>query len=412
MGSKNLKAIVVESGSKKPAYANDGEFKQLVKTLNSSLRTHPTRVKRHVLGTLACIWEGIDSGMLPIKNFKGVEFPQIENLVPEKLWEKGIWTGTTTCFACPVSCTKLSRLTSGEYKGKEYEAPEYEPVALLGCNCGIDSYEAIVHAHVLCNDLGLDAISAGNAAGFLMECHEKGLVKDGIKFGDEEGLIDLIEKIAYKQGSGKLLSKGVRAAAVEVGNGSEKFAIHVKGLELPGVDPRASYGMALAFATADRGGCHQRAWVARAELYGKLKRFSTEGRAEFVKASQDERAACFSLDLCDFMPFSENQFAELITHATGFEFTPEDYVRTGERIWNLTRLLAVRNGISRKDDTLPPRIMKDPMPAGPAKGELISQKTLDTMLDEYYELRGWDKDGIPTEEKLKELGLRSEPVKD
>ncbi len=407
MGSKKLKAIVVEPGEKRPEYAYPDKFKKLVRDLNRSLHTHPTRIKRHVLGTLVCIWEGIDGGTLPIKNYSGVDFPQILNLVPEKLWEKDIWTGTTTCYACPVSCTKVSTLKKGEYKGKKYEAPEYEPVALFGPNCGIDSYEWVTYAHILCNDLGLDAISAGNCAGFAMECYGKGLIKPEIelKFGNGEGLIKFIKLLANKEGIGNLFSKGVRKAAKEIGNDSYRFAIHVKGLELAGVDPRASYGMALAFATADRGACHQRVWVPRAELYGKLKRFSTEGRAEFVRYNQDERAACFSLDLCDFMPFSEEQFANLLTFATGFEFTKEEYVLAGERIWNLTRLLAVREGISRKDDTLPLRTMEEPLPAGPAKGHLISKETLDTMLDEYYKLREWDKNGIPTKKKLVELGL-------
>ncbi|MBI4721564.1 MAG: aldehyde ferredoxin oxidoreductase family protein [Candidatus Stahlbacteria bacterium] len=400
MGSKNLKAIVVEDGKNKPKYAEAEKFKALVSELSTSLRTHPTRFKRHILGTLACIWEGIDGGILPIKNFSAVEFEGILNLVPEKLWEKGIWAGNTTCYACPVACTKLSRLKSGEYKGKKYEAPEYEPVVLLGCNCGIDNYDRVVYAHILCNDLGLDAISAGNAIGFSMECYEKGLIKNGIRFGDGAGLIDLIKKIAYKEGLGDLLAQGVRAAANEIGGEASRFAMQVKGLELPGVDPRGSYGMALAFATADRGGCHQRAWTARAELYGRLKR---EGVVKFVKESQDERAACFSLDLCDFMPFSEKAFAGLLTYATGLQYTAEDYVRAGERIWNLTRLLAVREGISRKDDTLPRRVMEEPMLAGAAKGQYVPKEAMDKMLDEYYELRGWDNNGIPTKEKLAEL---------
>ena len=412
MGSKNLKAIVVEPGDKRPTYAHPDRFKKLVKDLNRSLHTHPNRIKRHVLGTLVCIWEGIDGGTLPIKNYSGIAWPQIISLVPEKLWEENIWAGTTTCYACPVACTKLSILKSGEYKGKKLEAPEYEPVAVFGPNCLIDSYEWVTYAHILCNDLGIDAISAGNAAGFAMECYEKGLIKPEIdlKFGNGKALIEFIKLIAYREGIGDLFANGVRIAADEIGKNSKRYAIHVKGLELPGVDPRASYGMALAFATADRGGCHQRAWVARAELYGKLKRFSTEGRAEFVKYYQDERAACFSTDLCDFMPFSEEDFANLLTYCTGLEFTPEEYVHAGERIWNLTRMLAVREGISRKDDTLAPRCMEEPIPAGPAKGQYISQETLDTMLNEYYNLREWDRNGIPTAKKLKELKLECKDI--
>ena len=407
MGSKYLKAIVVEKGKRKPVYAEEEKFRQLTKDISRMLKSHPSKHKRHILGTLVCIWEGIDGGTLPIKNYSGVEFPEIENLVPEKLWEQGIWKGTTTCFACPIACTKVSELKRGDYKGKKYEAPEYEITALMGGNLLIDSYEYVTYGHVLCNDLGLDAISAGNCAGLAMECYEKGLIKSDLelKFGDGDALINFIKQMANREGIGDLFAKGVREAAKEIGQGSERFAIHVKGLELPGVDPRASYGMALAFATADRGGCHQRVWTPRAELYGRLKRFSTEGRAEFVKYNQDERAAFFSLDLCDFMPFSEKQTTDLLNFATGYEFTPEEYVYIGERIWNLTRLIAVREGVSRKDDTLPARFLEEPLPAGAAKGHFVSREELDTMLDEYYTLRGWDKNGIPTKEKLEELGL-------
>lgn len=407
MGSKNLKAIVVEKGKKRPTYADEDKFKSLTKDLFRMLKSHPSKHKRHVLGTLVCIWEGIDGGTLPIKNYSGVEFPKIENLVPEKLWEQGIWQGTTTCFGCPIACTKVSKLKRWEYKDKKYEAPEYEIVALMGGNLLLDSYEYVTYGHILCNDLGLDAISAGNCVGFAMECYEKGLIKSDfeIKFGDGDVLIKLIKQMSNREGLGDLLANGVRSAAEEIGQGSERFAIHVKGLELPGVDPRASYGMALAFSTADRGACHQRVWTPRAELYGKLKRFSTEGRAEFVKYNQDERAAYFSLDLCDFMPFSEENNTNLLNYATGYNLTPDEYVHTGERIWNLARLISIREGLSRKDDTLPARLLEEPLPAGAAKGHLVSREELDIMLDEYYELRGWDKKGIPTEKKLKELEL-------
>jgi aldehyde:ferredoxin oxidoreductase len=407
MGSKNLKAVVVKKGKKRPTYADEDKFKGLTKDLFRMLKSHPSKHKRHILGTLVCIWEGIDGGTLPIKNYSGVEFPKIENLVPEKLWEQGIWQGTTTCFACPIACTKVSKLKRWEYKDKKYEAPEYEIAALMGGNLLLDSYEYVTYGHILCNDLGLDAISAGNCVGFAMECYEKGLIKSDfeIKFGDGDVLIKLIKQMANREGLGDLLANGVRSAAEEIGQDSGRFAIHVKGLELPGVDPRASYGMALAFATADRGACHQRVWTPRAELYGKLKRFSTEGRAEFVRYNQDERAAYFSLDLCDFMPFSEKNNTDLLNYATGYNFTPDEYVHTGERIWNLTRLISIREGLSRKDDTLPARLLEEPLPAGAAKGHLVNKEELDIMLDEYYKLRGWDKKGIPTEKKLEELEL-------
>jgi|Deesub1362A_J573_1020465.scaffolds.fasta_scaffold12316_1 aldehyde:ferredoxin oxidoreductase len=407
MGSKNLKAVVVDKGGKeKPRYKDEEGFKLLCKQLNQMLQTHPVRMKRHVLGTLLCVWEGIEAGSLPIKNFSGTKFKEIIKLVPERLWQEGIWKGTTTCYACPIKCTKVSELDFGDYKGKKYEAPEFEPTVLLGCNCGIPEYKWVVYGHILCNDLGLDAMSCGNVIGFLMECYEKGVVTEGINFGDGEGMIKYIKKIAYKEGIGEILAEGVKGASKIIGKNSEKFAIHIKGLELPGIDPRASYGMALALATADRGGCHQRAWVARAELYGKLDPYSTEGKALFVKRCQDERAVCFSLDLCDFMPFEEKTFVEMLRLGVGIDMGVEEYLKVGERIWNLARMFAVREGISRKEDTLPPRLMEEPIKYGPAQGKVITKEILNTMLNEYYKIRGWNEEGIPTEEKLKELGLK------
>jgi aldehyde:ferredoxin oxidoreductase len=245
-----------------------------------------------------------------------------------------------------------------------------------------------------------------------MECFEKGLLtaKDTegleLKFGNADAEIETVKKIAYRKGLGNLLAEGVQKASEKIGNGSEKFAMHVKGMEIPGYDPRGAFGMALAYATSDRGACHQRAWTVRAEIEGKLTpRYSTNGRAKFVKEAQDERALCFSLVLCDFAPLEVNHFVELLNKATGFGFTAEDYLKTGERIWNLTRLFNVREGITRKDDILPPRFIEEPLPEGVAKGQVITKKTLDEMLDEYYALRGWDKNGIPTKEKLKKLDL-------
>ena len=182
--------------------------------------------------------------------------------------------------------------------------------------------------------------------------------------------------------------------------------MHVKGLELPGYDPRGAVGMALAYATSERGACHQRAWTVNAEIRGHLKpRYSVEGRAEFVKSAQDGRAMCFSLVLCDFMPFKTKHFLDLLNSATGFDLTENEYVEAGERIWNLTRLFNIREGMTRMDDTLPPRIMHEPLLDGVAKGQMVTKNMLDAMLDEYYALRGWDKNGIPTQRKLSELGL-------
>jgi len=406
MGSKNLKALVVQGTGGINYHDADG-FRQLVVKLNQKLRKHPVRMKRHKIGTLNCIWEGIDGGVLPFYNYGGKWDARIIELVPQVLIEKGMLQGKRGCYSCPFVCTNYTRIPKGEYAGKTYEVPEYEPTALFGCNLGIFSYEDIVYAHTLCNDLGVDAISMANITGFAMECYERGLISSEIPlhWGNGDAMIEFIKSVAYKRGIGELFTGGVKRAAAQIGKGSEKFAIHVKGLEIAGVDPRASWGMALAFATADRGGCHQRAWTARAELYGKVDKHSPEQLAHFVRYVQDERAAAYSLVVCDFMPISEDEFAELITKDTGFEMGADDYVKLGERIWNLVRIFNLREGFTRKDDTLPARFFEEHIEDGPAKGEIIPRDKFEKMLDLYYEIRGWNKEGVPTESKLNELGL-------
>jgi aldehyde:ferredoxin oxidoreductase len=285
---------------------------------------------------------------------------------------------------------------------------EYEDIALLGSDNGITDVLDVAKALVLCNELGLDAISTGGTVAFAMECREKGILKDAPKFGDAEGQRQLIRDIAYKKGIGKLLSEGTKKASEEIGQESFKFAINVKGLELPGYSPRSSWGMALAYATSDRGGCHQRVWTVRAEIDGFLERFSTEGIAQFVKDGQDERAVAFSLVVCDFLPLGIDGFISGLKYGIGVSLNEKEYLKVGERIWNLVRLFNIREaGISRKDDTLPERMFEEPLPMPPKGEEKVNlpREAFDRMLSEYYYMRGWDDNGIPTKEKLVELNL-------
>jgi aldehyde:ferredoxin oxidoreductase len=285
---------------------------------------------------------------------------------------------------------------------------EYEDIALLGSNNGMTDVIDVAKALVLCNELGLDALSTGGTVAFAMECAEKGILKDTPKFGDAEGQRKLIKDIAYRRGIGDLLSEGTKRASEKLGQNSTDFAINVKGLELPGYSPRSSWGMALAYATSDRGGCHQRAWTVRAEVDGVLKRFSTEGIAQFVKDVQDERAAAFSLVVCDFLPLSIDDFRSGLKYGIGVNLDETEYIKVGERIWNLVRLFNIREaGISRKDDTLPGRMFKEPLPMPPNGKEKVSlpREAFDKMLTEYYFIRGWNENGIPVEEKLVALGL-------
>ena len=413
MGSKNLKAVAVRSASYKIEYADPEGFREAAKKALKVIRENSFIPLRRKYGTPIWVAPVNKAALLPTRNFRTGVFEKAENISGETMRDK-IVVKDGTCYNCIIQCWKYTHVESGKYKVDELAGPEYESIALLGSDCGVGSIEAVAHASMLCDDLGLDTISTGNSIAFAMECYERGLLTaedtDGLelKFGNADAEIEMVKKIAYRKGLGNLLAEGVRRASKKIGDGSEKFAMHVKGLEIPGYDPRGAFGMALAYATSDRGACHQRAWTVRAEIEGKLEpRFSTKGRARFVKETQDERAMCFSLVLCDFAPLEVKHFVELLNKATGFNFTVEDYLKTGERIWNLTRLFNVREGITRKDDTLPPRFMEEPLPEGATKGQVVTKEMLDEMLDEYYALRGWDKNGVPTEEKLKELGLYS-----
>jgi len=413
MGSKNLKAVAVRSAGHKIEYADPEGFREAAKKALKVIRENSFIPLRRKYGTPIWVAPVNKAALLPTRNFRTGVFEKAENISGETMRDK-IVVKDGTCYNCIIQCWKYTHVESGKYKVDELAGPEYESIALLGSDCGVGSIEAVAHASMLCDDLGLDTISTGNSIAFAMECYERGLLTaedtDGLelKFGNADAEIEMVKKIAYRKGLGNLLAEGVRRASKKIGDGSERFAMHVKGLEIPGYDPRGAFGMALAYATSDRGACHQRAWTVRAEIEGKLEpRFSTKGRARFVKETQDERAMCFSLVLCDFAPLEVKHFVELLNKATGFNFTVEDYLKTGERIWNLTRLFNVREGITRKDDTLPPRFMEEPLPEGATKEQVVTKEMLDEMLDEYYALRGWDKNGVPTEEKLKELGLYS-----
>jgi aldehyde:ferredoxin oxidoreductase len=283
----------------------------------------------------------------------------------------------------------------------------------MGSNLGLNSIEDVAYLNERCNELGMDTISLGGVLGFAIEAFRQNVItKKQLKgltldWGKTEDLAKLISDIAYRKGEvGNILGEGVKIAAKKLGNDVDKFAVHVKGLEIPGYDPRGTFGMGLAYATSDRGACHQRAWTVKPELYDpELERFSFEKKASIVKDVQDERAVFFSLVLCDFAPISEEDCVDMLNFATGFNHTVESYLKAGERIWNMTRLFNLREGLDTKEDTLPPRIFNESFTEGPAKDIILDMNEFHKSLQEYYKLRGWDEKGIPTSDKLRELGL-------
>ncbi len=327
------------------------------------------------------------------------------------------------CFACPIKCGRVTEIKTGPYKGKKGEGPEYESNVTLGCMCDISDMEAITMANFLCNDYGLDTISAGNTIGFTMECYEKEILtkKDTggleIKFGDPNILVELIHKIAKREGIGDLLAEGTRKMSQKLGKGSEKFAMHIKGLELPAYDSRAAKICGLGYATPNRGGDHITGYVQGPAFLDMPFLVIEESKIEDVfvanpkeaKVVKDLEDALTMFDVtgtCKFMglALAAEEWVSLIASVTGWEFGIEDFRTVGERVFNLARAFNMREGLTRADDNLPPRLVEEPLPEGPAKGHV--NDILESLKDAYYEFRGWDKEtGKPTLEKLKELGL-------
>lgn len=403
MGSKNLKAIVVK-GSRENQLYDLNKFKETAVEAFQHIKNDSFIPTRKKYGTSYWVEPANQYGVLPTNNFQQGHIENGDKLYANHMKENHV-ERNTTCYSCPIQCGKIIKA-----KGKNVKV-EYETIALLGSNNGMTDIKEVSEANLLCNNLGLDTISVGNIIGFAMECMEKGILPSTTKFGDSEGQLDLINKIAYKEGIGKVLSEGVKIASQSLGRGAESFAMHVKGLEIPGYEPRSSWGMALAYATADRGGCHQRAWTVAAELRGALERFSFNDNIDVVKGIQDERASAYSLLLCDFAPVKIEHVLKGFNYATGIALSEEEYLQAGERIWNLIRLFNVREGISRKDDTLPPRVFDDELPLPeknlPMKSIRLDRKAFSNAINEYYRIRGWDASGIPTKEKLKELDLNN-----
>ena len=413
MGSKNLKAIVVKG--KKEVDLHDR--KRLIE-LN---RENYQRAKKSVVaqarmkyGTPLTLNITHTGGILPTKNF---QFGTWEKALG-KIDSVGVYKSTIShkaCLSCFTHCGMITRVSEGKYKGSELEGPEYETLGMFGSNQLIDDLPAIIQANILCDKLGLDTISTGNVIGFIMECFERELISSKetegveIRFGDSEASLAAIEMIAYRQGFGDILAEGVKAVSERIGKDSDRFAMHVKGMEFPAYEPRGAFGSALSYAVSPRGACHRRAWPPAKEILGNYPPYTVEGKAEMVKGLYDENCILHSLLVCDmpakFIPLSQDDYSKYFEAVTGEPVSKEDFRIIADRIETLIKMFNVREGFTRKDDTLPYRTLHEPLPDGPAKGQFIGEENLNRMLDEYYELREWDRLGIPKEETLKKYQL-------
>jgi aldehyde:ferredoxin oxidoreductase len=413
MGSKNLKAIAVR-GTHDVTVAKPDEFLEFVKEFHERMKGPATK-KYRTLGTPENVLVHNALHCMPTRNYNNAHFEAAEKVSGEYLNERFV-AKIIGCSSCAMRCEHICVVNEGPYKGAMARV-EYEPLWALGPYCGIDRLDAVIKGSELCNYYGMDSISAGVIVGFAMDCYENGILTqkdmDGIeaRFGNHEALVKLLEKMGKREGIGDLLAEGVKFAAEKIGKGAEKLAQHIKGVEVTGYDLRCLKTAALGFAVSFRGADHNRHGAYAFDVKGKFNRLTYEkGRAKAVKDIEDVYTIIDSLIICKFSRgtyYKEfEDLAKLYTLVTGIETSPEEMRLKGERINNLARVINVREGLGRKDDTLPWKVMNAPIPdEGPSKGAYVTQQELDLMLDDYYEVRGWTRDGIPTPEKLKALGM-------
>jgi aldehyde:ferredoxin oxidoreductase len=401
MGSKNLKAIVVE-GKERPEIVDKDQFKFLLYEARKSLAQSPlTSQALPEFGTVVLMNIINTVGALATRNHQQTQFEDAEAISGEELTDNYL-VKNAACWACPISCTRISRTEKVEGEG-----PEFESTWAFGAQCGIADLPAIIEANSLCNDLGLDTISTGSTIACAMELSEKGFMDSDLRFGRTDLLAPAIEALAYRRGIGAELADGSLRLAEKYGH--PELSMSSKGLEMPAYDPRGMQGQGLLYATSNRGGCHMRGNMVGPEVLGAPKlidRFQVQGKSSFVILHQNTAAAIDSLVLCKFTNYgvTEEYFARVLSAVTGIKYSTGDMIKVGERVWNLERLYNLREGFTSKDDTLPPRLLSEAPTDGPSKGWVVQ---LDSMLKEYYRGRGWDEHGVPTRKKLAELELEA-----
>jgi aldehyde:ferredoxin oxidoreductase len=413
MGSKNLKAIAVR-GTHDVMVAKPDEFMEYVKEFHERMKG-PATQKYRTLGTPENVLVHNSLACMPTRNYNNASFEGAEKVSGESLNERYV-AKIIGCSSCAMRCEHMCVVAEGPYKNTMTRM-EYETLWALGPYCGIDRLDAIMKGMELSNYYGIDAISAGVTVGFAMDCYEKGILTgkdlDGIdaRFGNHEAMVQLVEKIGKREGIGDVLAEGTKVAGEKIGKDAEKLAQHIKGVEVTGYDLRCLKTAALGFAVSFRGADHNRHGAYAFDVKGKVNRLIAEkGRGKLVRDMEDTYNLIDSFIVCKFSRGTYYKelpdMAKLYSLVTGFEMTPEELKRTGERINNLARLFNIREGLGREDDTLPYKVMHDPIPdEGPSKGAMVTQEELDLLLDDYYEARGWTKEGLPTEAKLKELGM-------
>lgn len=418
MGSKNLKAIAVKGDKEVPVVDPErfqAAIREVLKRLKESDVAYPVFSKT---GTVLAVDGTSALGVMPANNFRDTGVVDYSKALGTKAYAEYDQT-KNPCYRCPMSCTQVRMARGGKYAGISTEGPEFETIYSMGSVLGIDDPELVIAADRLCDELGIDTMSSGVAIAMAMELYEEGILTetDGLelKFGNKDVVLPFLRMMAYKEGFAKIFADGTKKAAEYLGEEAKYYAMEVKGLELPAYDVRGLKAHGLNYATSYTGADHNRGYAFQ-EVFGipiphAVERLDIEGKGKITKFNQDFASLPDILTMCEFpvqqalTDVAQKVAADLLSAATGLEFTEEEVWQICERLNNICRMFNVREGFSRKDDTLPRRILEEPIKEGLSKGERISQEDLDTMLDEYYEARGWDENGIPTPEKLKELGL-------
>jgi aldehyde:ferredoxin oxidoreductase len=423
MGSKNLKAIAC-SGKEPVRITNQEGFSTAARRQIGFLDESMLKVVFDTFGTNMIADMVNVRGGYPTRNWQEGVFEEIDSVSAQGIADT-VFVEGVPCFACPVTCGRKTEIREGKWQGNVGEGPEYETTNTFGAMCGISDIYAITMANYLCNQFGLDTISAGSTIAFSMECYQRGiLTKEDtggleINFGDTDLIVDLVEKIAYREGIGDLLAEGSRVMAEELGQDSQHFAMQVKGLELPAYDPRAAKICGLGYVTANRGGDHITSYVEAPTFVDvpllvieestiKDPLIADPQEAKVIVDMENAMSALDAIGCCKFMGMglTSQDMVDLLAFATGWDITLDEYITCGERNYNLARAFCIREGTDRHTDRLPDRLMQDPLPTGPAEDMLIEIDDMEKMKDAYYQFRGWDlSNGYPTQQKLIELGL-------
>jgi aldehyde:ferredoxin oxidoreductase len=411
MGAKNLKAVSVNVPTKRPAPFNKEGLKKAVQKQIEILRGHPRRKNMNRMGTpyITTVVDGL--GILPVRNFQEGSIKGIEEISGARFYD--LKRAKAGCHLCMTRCGGMREVTEGPFQGSHIDGPEYETIYAFGPLLGLTDKGFVINANALCDYYGLDTISTGVCIAFACELHENGMLSssdiDGLnlRWGDKEAVFSLIEKIGKREGIGALLGEGVKRAAEQIGGNASACAMHIKGLELPGYDPRGVKGYALSMATSNIGGSHMYG-RPREELSGKADPFTEKGKGASIAQVQKEQALEDSLIACTFgnSGLDLSLYSEFLTAATGMEAfeNRNDLLTIGERVVCLERCFNSREGFTRKDDTLPLRMLRNPLSrAGPSTGQVVMD--MDSLLNEYYDVLGYTREGVPTLDRLKDLGI-------